>query len=154
MPPGDRSQRRLGVDARVRVLLVDDEPELRAVVRHALERTGGFEIVGEAADGDHAVSAAAAHLPDVVLLDILMPVTSGERALPHILTIAPRSMVAVLTASREPDLSARLRSLGAFACYRKTALLALPELLQRDYDRFREALQGDDVVVSWDRAVI
>lgn len=137
--------------AAVRVLLVDDEPELRDVVRELLERAGGFEVVGEVGDGDRAIVAAAALQPHVALLDILMPVTAGEAALPHILKVAPRCMVGVLTASREPDLTRRLLLLGAFACYRKSRLLELPELLREDHVAFLRALEGDHVAVSWGR---
>jgi two-component system, NarL family, nitrate/nitrite response regulator NarL len=57
----------------VRVLLCDDTPELRALLRHALEAEGGVEIVGEVGDGDAAVQAAADERPDVVVLDLEMP---------------------------------------------------------------------------------
>jgi len=57
----------------VRVLLCDDTPELRALLRYALEAEGGIEIVGEVGDGDAAVQAAADERPDVVVLDLEMP---------------------------------------------------------------------------------
>jgi DNA-binding NarL/FixJ family response regulator len=57
----------------VRVLLCDDTPELRALLRHALEAEGGLEIVGEVGDGDAAVQLATDEQPDVVVLDLEMP---------------------------------------------------------------------------------
>jgi DNA-binding NarL/FixJ family response regulator len=73
----------------VRVLLCDDTPELRALLRYALEAEGGLEIVGEVGDGDAAVQLAAGEQPDVVVLDLEMPgpdpaalLTSLRRAAP------------------------------------------------------------------------
>jgi DNA-binding NarL/FixJ family response regulator len=57
----------------VRVLLCDDTPELRSLMRFALESEGGVEIVGEVGDGDAAVLLAADEQPDVIVLDLEMP---------------------------------------------------------------------------------
>ncbi len=61
---------------RTRVLVVDDQAPFRAVVCEMLTR-GGFEVVGEAADGAGALAAQRALHPDVVLLDVRLPDTSG-----------------------------------------------------------------------------
>lgn len=136
---------------RITVLLVDDEPELREVVRHALTLAPGsaFEVVGAAGDGEQAIVAAGALQPDIVLLDLVMPATTGEAALPHILSVSPRSMVAVFTAVTAPDLPQRLASLGAFACYHKREISQLAQQLEDDHARFRRALAGDQVAVRW-----
>jgi DNA-binding NarL/FixJ family response regulator len=81
-----------------RVLLVDDTPDVRALVRRALERSGGLEVVAEVGDGAAAVVAARHHQPDVVLLDIAMPVMDGLEALPQIRQVAPRATVIMLSA--------------------------------------------------------
>jgi DNA-binding NarL/FixJ family response regulator len=79
------------------VLLIDDTPEIRMLVRRALERSGGLQVVAEAADGSAGVDAARAHRPDVVLLDIAMPVMDGLEALPQIREALPGATVIMLS---------------------------------------------------------
>jgi CheY-like chemotaxis protein len=57
----------------IRVLLVDDEPDMRMLVRLMLERTADIDVIGEAASGEDAVTQAAALAPDCLLLDYMMP---------------------------------------------------------------------------------
>lgn len=57
----------------IRVLLVDDEPDMRMLVRLTLERTEDIEVVGEASSGAEAIDRAAELTPDVLLLDHMMP---------------------------------------------------------------------------------
>jgi DNA-binding NarL/FixJ family response regulator len=64
----------------IRVLLADDQTLVRSGFRELLERTDGLEVVGEAADGAAAVDRARAERPDVVLMDIRMPVMDGIEA--------------------------------------------------------------------------
>ena len=82
----------------VRVLLVDDEPLIRAGLRLILDDTPGLEIAGEAGDGRAAVQAVAALRPDVVLLDLRMPVLDGIGATRAIVAAHPATAVVVLTA--------------------------------------------------------
>jgi DNA-binding NarL/FixJ family response regulator len=64
----------------IRVLLADDQTLVRSGFRMLLERTDGIEVVGEASDGAEAVAATRARRPDVVLMDIRMPVVDGLEA--------------------------------------------------------------------------
>jgi DNA-binding NarL/FixJ family response regulator len=64
----------------IRVLLVDDQALIRAGFRALLEAEDDLEVVGEAADGEQAVALTARHRPDVVLLDVQMPVLDGIEA--------------------------------------------------------------------------
>ena len=66
-----------------RVVLVDDTRDLRELMRLAMVR-GGFDVVGEAADGREGIEVCAQQQPDVVLLDLAMPVMDGIEALPGI----------------------------------------------------------------------
>jgi DNA-binding response OmpR family regulator len=85
-------------DRPARVLVVDDEPPIRAVVRGFLEREG--MTVAEAADGPAAVERARAFEPDVVVLDIMLPGFDGLEVLRHIRAFAD-PMVIFLTARTE-----------------------------------------------------
>ena len=82
----------------VRTLLVDDRAELRAAIRMAMELDGHFTVVAEASDGREAIAAAAKHQPDLVVLDVMMPVMGGLQAMQGIRASAPRAGIVLLTA--------------------------------------------------------
>jgi PAS domain S-box-containing protein len=85
-----------------RVLVVDDAEDIRMLLRLRLERSGNYQVVGEAADGLDAVEQAKRLQPDVVLLDIAMPRMDGLEALPLIREAVPDVRVIVLSGfSRE-----------------------------------------------------
>jgi DNA-binding NarL/FixJ family response regulator len=88
---------------------VDDHPLTRDALA-ALLGAGGFDVVGEAADGDEALELAAQLQPDLVLLDLSMPGLDGLSALPGLRAAAPDCEVVVLTASgTEENLLAAIR---------------------------------------------
>jgi DNA-binding NarL/FixJ family response regulator len=81
----------------IRVLLVDDEELVRFGLRTVLESSGGFEVVGEASNGAEGVDRARELRPDVVLIDIRMPVMDGLTATRQLLALPDPPQVAVLT---------------------------------------------------------
>ena len=81
-----------------RILVVDDHPLTRDALASLLAQ-GGFDVVGEAADGAEALGLAADLQPDLVLLDLSMPGLDGLAALPRLRAAAPGCEVVVLTAS-------------------------------------------------------
>jgi NarL family two-component system response regulator LiaR len=85
------------VTAAIRVLLVDDHPVVRQGLRALLSTQDGIEVVGEAGDGDVAVSAAERLSPDVVLMDVVMPAMDGVEALRRIVERRPQTRVVMLT---------------------------------------------------------
>lgn len=98
---------------RIRILLADDHTVVRDGLRVLLERQPGFEIAGEASDGIEAVRLAGETLPDVVLMDIAMPLLNGIEATRRIVAGCPRTAVVIL--SMHYDESYILRSLKAGA---------------------------------------
>jgi putative Holliday junction resolvase len=80
------------------VVLCDDSAQLRELVRILLERDG-HEVVGEAENGREAIAEAEKEQPDVVLLDLSVPVLDGLEALPEMRRVAPAAKVVVLSAS-------------------------------------------------------
>jgi two-component system, NarL family, response regulator DegU len=96
----------------VRVLIADDHTMVREGLRWALEHAG-VDVVGEAADGEEAVDMAEQHRPDVVLMDLSLPVLSGVAATKRIGTLVPGTSVLVL--SMLSDETAVSSALGAGA---------------------------------------
>ncbi|MFC8506440.1 response regulator [Streptomyces sp. NPDC057411] len=88
---------------RVRVVIADDEPLIRAGIRMILTSDPDIEVVAEAANGREAVEQARAHAADVLLLDIQMPVLDGLSALPELRRAAPSTRVIVLTTFGERE---------------------------------------------------
>jgi DNA-binding NarL/FixJ family response regulator len=92
-----------GDGAAIRVLIVDDEELVRFGLRTVLEAAGGFTVVGEAGDGATAVRAVRTLRPDVVLIDIRMPILDGLAATRQILALPQPPQVAVLTTFHVDD---------------------------------------------------
>lgn len=115
----------------IRLLLVDDNADLRFLVRTAVESRGGFEVVGEAADGVGGVQLAGELQPDVVVLDLDMPSMSGIEALPLLRETSPSSKVIVLSSYRREDYEGQVRAIGATGYLEKglTARRLVDELL-------------------------
>jgi two-component system, NarL family, response regulator LiaR len=88
---------------RIRILLVDDHAVVREGLRAFLALQDGFEIVGEAADGEEAVQRAAELEPDVILMDLVMPTLDGVSAMRELRRRCPHSRVIVLTSFLDDD---------------------------------------------------
>lgn len=89
------------------------------MVKLALERSGRFEIVGEAENGDEAVAMAKQHQPDLVLLDVSMPVKDGLEALPVIRNVSPNAKVVMLSGFEASRLASTALESGASAYLEK-----------------------------------
>lgn len=91
-----------------RILIVDDDPQFRQLLQLVLRRVDDFSCVGEAGDGRAGVEQAEALGPDVVLLDLMMPVMDGFEALPRIREVQPDVSVIILTALDRDEAAAGL----------------------------------------------
>ena len=101
------------------ILVVDDEPDIRFMLRMTLGREPGIVIVGEAGNGEEAVKLVREKCPDAVLLDIGMPVMDGIEATPYIRTACAETKIVIFTAYINENLLQRALDLGADLCLPK-----------------------------------
>jgi DNA-binding NarL/FixJ family response regulator len=97
----------------VRVLIVEDHEMVRAGIHRILSEAEGIRVVGEAADGARAVELADRERPDVIVLDLRLPVMDGEVAMGKMLAGNPNARVLILTSLADPVLASRLLDSGA-----------------------------------------
>ena len=100
-------------DNRTSVMLVDDHSIMRDLLRDALENTGEFQVVAQAADGEEALRLVPEAAPDVIVMDVIMPVMDGIEACRAITELLPDTRVLMLTASNEQDAIVRSIAAGA-----------------------------------------
>lgn len=108
-----------GRSDRRRVLIADDNAFFLEALMITLKLDKRIEIVGRAQHGREAVELASSLHPDVVLMDLDMPVLDGIEATPGVLAVSPATRVVVLTASRSDDDERRARAAGADLYLRK-----------------------------------
>lgn len=103
------------IDTDLRVMLVDDSAAIRGMVRKWLDMHPGIRVVEAAGNGQIAISKVAAAQPDVIILDVEMPVMDGLTALPHLLRLAPgvKVVIASTLSHRNAEVSLKAMSLGA-----------------------------------------
>jgi DNA-binding NarL/FixJ family response regulator len=106
------------LSAPIRVLIADDIPELRTLLRTTLQGRG-FQLVGEAADGHEALRLAADREPDVVVLDLGMPGSDGPAMVAELRRRVPAARVVALAAFAAEDLRQAALDRGAHACLDK-----------------------------------
>jgi DNA-binding NarL/FixJ family response regulator len=102
----------MGTD-QVRVLIADDQRLFAEALEAILSTDGRIKVVGRAADGGGAVDLAREHQPDVVLMDIAMPVLDGFAATAQIREDVPTARVIILSGSNATQDVSRARAVGA-----------------------------------------
>ena len=125
----------------ITVLLVDDQPLLRAGFRMVLEEEPDITVVGEAADGSEAVKLSVSLAPDVVLMDVRMPVMDGVEATRRIVEETPRSKVLILTTFNLDEYVFNALRFGASG-------FLLKDVLPADLSRAVRAVAEGDAVVA------
>jgi DNA-binding NarL/FixJ family response regulator len=109
----------------IRVVLAEDHAEFRLGLKEMLATDGGIEVVREAENGAQAVALVREVRPDVVVLDLMMPVMEGTEALGLILReVSPPPGIVILTMHDQPHLRRELMRMGASAFLAKSASLA------------------------------
>lgn len=117
--------------ARPRIMIVDDDSAFRETLRALLTREG-FDVVGEAGDGAQAVEEAQRMAPDVVLMDLRMPIVDGLSATRSIKSLLPLVQVIMLSAYGDPGLQRGAEDAGVY-CY---LIKGCPPQMIRDMLRF------------------
>jgi len=132
--------------AKIRVLLVDDHPLVRRTLRTVLLSHPNIEIVGEAADGDEAITSAKSLKPDVVLMDIAMRKMDGVTAARLIKTEYPHVAIVGLSADPKGYNVYAMKKAGAFEVFTKEdAYKDLHAVIER-------AAAAKKVVLTWEAA--
>ena len=123
----------------IKIALIDDHTLFRSGIKALLSRQNDFEVIGEAADGLSGVKLVAQTRPDIVLLDLDMPVMNGRDALAQILSAHPEQTVVMLTVSEDSDDLTECMRLGARGFLLKN--------INADFllDSIRKAVDGDNV---------
>jgi DNA-binding NarL/FixJ family response regulator len=116
-----------------RILLVDDFKPWRVAARRILSAVPDFQIVGEASNGVEAIEQAAALLPDIVLLDIGMPLLNGIEAARTIRQASPESKIIFLTEQDDEDVMSVALATGAeeYLVKSRTTQLSLEAAIRR-----------------------
>ena len=128
-------------DRNVRILIADDQPIIRTMVRSTLEKIPYFEICAEAADGAKAIQQAQRLKPDVVVLNVTMPVLNGFDAAREIKATLPDTAIVILSSHADQRFVAEAKKIGVRSYVAKSkAREALVKAIEA-------AVRGDDFVL-------
>lgn len=105
----------------IKVLIVDDHTRVRAAIRISLELDEDIEVIGEAANGELAITFCRQQQPDVILMDLIMPVMDGVTASETIHKLYPKIHIIILSSSVEHDISETIERTGAKKFLLKTS---------------------------------
>lgn len=110
------------MDRKIQIVLADDHPVVRIGVRNMLAGDEGFEVIGEAGDGDEAITQTLELKPDILLLDLLMPKMPGIEALRAIMNGSPTVKILLLTSTITTQQIIEALQIGARGIVLKDAL--------------------------------
>lgn len=98
----------------ISLVIVDDNPGIRTLLRALASQEPGFTVIGEAENGVQAIALARREQPDVVILDVMMPVMNGLEAIPGIVEGSPRTKIVMYSAYSESREEAMRRGAHAW----------------------------------------
>jgi two-component system, NarL family, nitrate/nitrite response regulator NarL len=130
----------------IRVVVADDHPVVRFGVKNMLENEAGFEVVGEAEDGDVAITETLEREPDVLLLDVMMPRLPGLDALRAIMERSARVKIILLTSTITQQQIIEALQIGARGIVLKDAAVA-------DLTKAMRAVLSGDYWIGGERVV-
>jgi YesN/AraC family two-component response regulator len=120
----------LGAKPDTGVLIVDDEEDMRALLRSTIEIANeGLRVTGEAVDGEDAVTQWRETRPQIVVLDQRMPGATGLEVAERILGEHPEQTIILFSAYLDPDILDKAAQLGIRACMSKREISRVPEAL-------------------------
>jgi len=128
----------------IRIVVADDHPVVRFGVRNMLLNEPGFEVVGEAEDGDDAITQTIELEPDILLLDLLMPRLPGLEAMRAIMTKSPRVKIVLLTSTISPQQIIEALQIGARG-------IVLKDSVAGDLSQALRAVLGGDYWIGGER---
>jgi len=112
-----------------KIAIVDDHPTIRKVIRSFIESNTDWEVCGEAGDGEAAISVAVRLNPDLIVLDLSMPVMNGLDAARAIASVCPNSQMVLFTAHSNNQLMLEAERVGIRAVLPKDGSNSLDQLL-------------------------
>jgi DNA-binding NarL/FixJ family response regulator len=128
----------------IRIVVADDHPVVRFGVRNMLRNEPGFDVVGEAGDGDDAITQTLELEPDILLLDLLMPRLPGLEAMRAIMTKSPRVKIVLLTGTITPQQIIEALQIGARG-------IVLKDSVAGDLSQALRAVLGGDYWIGGER---
>jgi DNA-binding NarL/FixJ family response regulator len=134
-------------EQRVRTVIVDDDGDALFLLRHRLERSGVFEVVGEARDGAEAVRVAADLRPALVLMDLNMPKVDGLTALPLVRAVLDEDAAVVVMSARPSDAALQAVAEGRARAFLEKATGY--DGLVRDLTELLDDRAGSQEAVGW-----
>jgi DNA-binding NarL/FixJ family response regulator len=104
----------------LRILIVDDHPSVRILLRNILETVPEWEVCGEAANGSLAIAQATRLHPDVIVMDLMMPECDGLEATRRVLSTGYQTQIILTTLHEDSAFVSAARRAGACGCFFKT----------------------------------
>ena len=128
-------------DARIRVVVADDHPVIRGLIRSALRQHPRFEVCGEAENGAEAIEEVKRVRPDAVVLNVTMPLVNGFQAAREIKKQIPETAIVILSSHADKHFVAEAKKIGVRAYVPKS------QIVQALVKALEAAVEGEEFIV-------